>query len=519
MGIPAYFAYIAKNHTRIIKKLQYIKRVHNMLFDCNSIIYDVIRVLEKEKKEITEDIIFKLICKKVEQYVFLVKPTNVIYIAFDGVAPVAKLEQQRNRRQKSCFEQNVLREYGGQSGVDTTKITPGTEFMKKLSLKIISYFDNPEKFGVKQLIVSTSNEHGEGEHKLYEHIREHPEIYKEFYTIIYGLDADLIMLTINHLKYSKNMYLFRETPEFIKTIDKNLKPNELYIIDIYELANTITQEMNMNFGNDNINKLHDYIFITFMLGNDFIPHFPAINIRTNGIDYLMDAYAETLGSKSKTIIDDNKINWRNFRLFIEYLKNNENAYIQHEYKMKSRKRHYKTDTLEDIQFKFLNIPTIDRSLEFFIDPHEDGWQERYYKALFDIEITDDLKRQICINFLEALEWTFKYYTIGCCDWRWKYNYDYPPLLEDLFKYIPFFDTEFVEEKPFNPISDVVQLCYVLPNQSQKYLPIATQLKLKEKKEWYPDNFGFKWAFCKYFWEAHVDLPRIDIDELEQLVNV
>ena len=105
-----------------------------------------------------------------------------------------------------------------------------------------------------------------------------------------------------------------------------------------------------------------------MLGNDFIPHFPAISIRTNGIDYLMDAYAETLGSKSKTIIDNNKINWKHFRLFVEYLKNNERVYIQHEYKMKSKKRHYKTDTLQDIQFKFLNIPTIDRSLEFFIDP-------------------------------------------------------------------------------------------------------------------------------------------------------
>ena len=108
MGIPAYFAYIAKNHVKIIKKLHYLSKVNNLLFDCNSIIYDAIRELEKENKDLTEQMIFELICKKVEQYIYLVKPTNVIYIAFDGVAPVAKLEQQRTRRYKSSFEDRVI---------------------------------------------------------------------------------------------------------------------------------------------------------------------------------------------------------------------------------------------------------------------------------------------------------------------------------------------------------------------------------------------------------------------------
>ena len=52
MGIPAYFSYIAKNHTKIIKKLHYLSSVQNLLFDCNSIIYDAIRELENEKKQI-----------------------------------------------------------------------------------------------------------------------------------------------------------------------------------------------------------------------------------------------------------------------------------------------------------------------------------------------------------------------------------------------------------------------------------------------------------------------------------
>ena len=520
MGIPAYFAYIAKNHVKIIKKLYCLSKVDNLLFDCNSIIYDAIRELEKENKDLTEQMIFQLICKKVEQYIYLVKPTNVIYIAFDGVAPVAKLEQQRTRRYKSSFEEKLMQGYGKPPKMDTTQITPGTQFMKNLSNKITAYFNEASKFGVKQLIVSTSNEPGEGEHKLYQHIRDNPSIYKEFYTVIYGLDADLIMLTINHLRYSKNMFLFRETPEFIKTIDKNLKPNELYILDIYELSNAISNEMNLNIEDENINKLYDYIFITFLLGNDFIPHSPSINIRTNGIDYIMDAYANTLGSQSKTIVENNeKINWKNFRTFLEYLKNNEHAYIKHEYTIRNKKkRHYKLDTIEDIQYKFLNLPTIDRSIELYINPNEDYWQHRYYKALFDIEITEPLIKSICINFLEALEWTFKYYTKGCCDWRWKYKYDYPPLLEDLYKYIPCFDTEFVECKEKNPVSPYVQLSYVLPKESQQFLPKNILSKLQKKPEWYPEDYDFKWAFCKYFWESHVELPHIDIDKLEHLIQ-
>lgn len=520
MGIPAYFSYIAKNHTKIIKKLHYLSSVQNLLFDCNSIIYDAIRELENEKKQITEQVIYELICKKVEQYIFLVKPTNVIYIAFDGVAPVAKLEQQRTRRHKSCFEEDIMKKYGKEPKWNTTQITPGTEFMKNLSNKIHSYFDNPEKFGVKSLILSTSNEPGEGEHKLYQHIRENPEMYANDCTIVYGLDADLIMLTINHLRYGKKMFLFRETPEFIKTIDRNLKPNELYILDMYELSQTISNEMCINIEKQNSNKLFDYIFITFLLGNDFIPHFPAVNIRTNGIEYLMDAYADTMGSKNISIIEDNKkINWKHFRLFIEYLKNNEFGYIQHEYSLKSkRKRHFKTNNLEDIQYKFLNIPTIDRSVESFINPDEDGWQERYYKALFDVEITEAIKKQICINFLEALEWTFKYYTTGCCDWRWKYNYHYPPLLEDLYRYIPFFDTEFIECKEKNPVSPYVQLSYVLPKESHKFLPKNVLNKLEKVPEWYPDDYAFQWAFCKYFWEAHVELPHICVNKLEKLLE-
>jgi 5'-3' exonuclease len=113
----------------------------------------------------------------------------------------------------------------------------------------------------------------------------------------------------------------------------------------------------------------------------------------------------------------------------------------------------------------------------------------------------------------------KYYTSGCADWRWSYNYNYPPLLVDLIEHVPYFETEFVKLKPANPVAPLVQLCYVLPRASLELLPRDLHEKLlKKHSDWYESECDFIWAYCKYFWESHVLLPEIDIDELEEFIN-
>ena len=77
-----------------------------------------------------------------------------------------------------------------------------------------------------------------------------------------------------------------------------------------------------------------------------------------------------------------------------------------------------------------NIPIIERNDELYIDPLSDNWQYRYYRVLFDIDYDNkEHVKKICINYLESLEWTFKYYINSCPDWNWKYNYHYTPLFE------------------------------------------------------------------------------------------
>ena len=82
-------------------------------------------------------------------------------------------------------------------------------------------------------------------------------------------------------------------------------------------------------------------------------------------------------------------------------------------------------------------------------PVKEGWNYRYYKTLFECEPTPERVKQICMNYMEGLEWTFKYYRSSCPDWRWKYNYSYPPLLSDLLKHIPYFDTTFIKQNDRN----------------------------------------------------------------------
>lgn len=362
-------------------------------------------------------------------------------------------------------------------------------------------------------LLSSSKEPGEGEHKIFEFIRANPESHREQVTLVYGLDADLIMLALNHLHISNNIYLYRETPEFIQSVNSQLKPNEQYYVDIPYMSDCIARYMTASSAStaapDTSNTtnlcpvvkkhlVYDYIFMFFFMGNDFMPHFPSMNIRTTGPDTVMHAYNVTFQNtlnpehanrsfihrqqvSTSTGADTDaggtdgaappRIHWENVRAFVQCLAEVEHSRLIAEHALRDKRgrmfssgnqcervtagvagvagdnKHLHStgayDSVSDLLLAkcksatdMLHIPTKERGIEHYIAPQKQGWEQRYYAALFGEQITDRLCHAYCTNYLEGLEWTFQYYTRGCVDWRWRYNYAYAPLLEDLVRFVP-----------------------------------------------------------------------------------
>ena len=604
MGIPSYFAHVLKKYPHVIKRLSELPCIHNLYLDCNGMIYDVVRQMQytPENAAAYEAELLQRICDSIDACIAIMRPVSSVFIAFDGVAPVAKLNQQRERRYKSWYlgemeaqrrrDHNAIAQKGARKGGrveppkpawNTSAITPGTKFMNALHDKLAEHYDTSQcNLNGVSIIVSSSKEPGEGEHKLFEYIREHAAEHAGKNTVIYGLDADLIMLCMSHLHISRGIYLYRETPEFVKSINVTLDEKERYYMDIPEFADAILENLRFSAvafgpiplphrvappgkgavrkeplgvlgalvappGKGAVRKEPlgvwgalvapqlDYIFMCFMLGNDFMPHFPALNIRTTGIASLMDAYRATIGA-DETIIQTTSLNeyvihWPNYKKLVAHLAAQELTLIRKEHATRDRQaRHVRdSDTEDDVMHDVLMLPITQRDVERSIDPFHAGWERRYYATMCDIhEPTDAAKISLlCRNYLEGMEWTFRYYTRGCVDWKWSYANHYPPLLADLVQHIP--ETHdptnafsFLSVKPKEPIRDVVQLCYVLPKASHALLPPSVQRALMRSKlaSKYTDDGGhdFKWAYCKYFWECHTDLPALDLRELEAIVD-
>ena len=525
MGIPSYFSHIIKKYGNVIKKFIAKMRVDNLYLDSNSIIYDSLRSINIDDYEDTnafEQSLYEAVCAKIEEYIDVIQPTQRVFIAFDGIAPVAKLKQQKSRRYRSKFIEHVTREIEGTTSKswDSASITPGTSFMSGLDDYVSTHFNEYMKHNDIIIKYSGANEVGEGEHKLFDYIRTHKDYHSKTTTFIYGLDSDLIMLCLNHLHISKHIYLFRESPDFASSLNEEVESNVHCYLDINQLSDGILRELgvyNTHSTQNKKDKISDYIFISFMLGNDFMPHFPALNIRTNGIPILLETY-KNLIKPHQSICKNNSIQWKLFKKLMEELSKHEFMYIKNEYKLRNKweQRPLVMKTTEDKLKKFNELPFRCRDTEHFIDPYSHGWQHRYYKKLFHMEINNTYKKQICVNYLEGMEWTLKYYSDGCVNYRWCYNYDYPPLLEDLVKYVPTLDVEMIDTD-YSTISSTTQLAYVLPKQSLHLLPRPLQERLlRSYASYYSTNCRFEWSFCKYFWESHPIMKHFDIEELENI---
>lgn len=507
MGIPLYYKHLVSSNPEIINKVK-DKNINNLLFDLNCAIHPCCAGKTNENE------MFLSILEKINDCIELTGVKDIIYIAIDGPAPRMKMEQQRQRRLKSSQEKKLW---------DTNQITPGTPFMERLN-KFLT--DKLNTFQI-MTVFSDSNEPGEGEHKIMEFLDENVE--KDSISVVYGLDADLIMLSMIR---KHNIYLLRERTEY--NIE-NLNSEYIYL-DVQLLKNCVVENIKdtglkdiIQISDDKI--LRDYLFFSFLIGNDFITPSPCNLMRYGGNNHLEKVYADLqkdFFGMFYLIEDDHSINKNNFYKFIELLSIREKNIIDtslskrnhNERRNRNRFGKYleKVKSIEDIynysEEDFKNIhnernnyeefkrfsPSIFRENEDIIFKNNNYRKLYYTYSIYntcnidpsiDLYIKKDIT-QICQDYMKSIQWTLDYYFKECPSWTWYYKHNFAPLIIDLKEHITKNNIiTFEKDKPYTPAE---QLKIVLPNLEKNFMyPLSTPV------------YSF---FKHYMWECHAILPHL-----------
>jgi 5'-3' exoribonuclease 1 len=199
---------------------------------------------------------------------------------------------------------------------DSNCITPGTEFMEIVDKHLRWFIHKKMKedpvWRDLEVIYSGHGVPGEGEHKIIQHIRNarvQPNYQPNQRHCLYGQDADLIMLGL--ATHEPHFTLLREVVDFgggrsgigqRDTVMKQTKDARFQLLHLSVLREYIEVEFANNHKGEPLDRerlVDDFIFLTFLVGNDFLPHLPTLDIGENAFDVIFDIYrslqAESLG--------------------------------------------------------------------------------------------------------------------------------------------------------------------------------------------------------------------------------
>ena len=245
MGIPTYFRVITQQYADIIKTSR--PNICNHFFvDFNGLIHQAAySVLDNQQvsNEVTNKEIETSIIDKTWDYlktcINYADPKNVTYTCIDGVAPIAKMSQQRKRRYLTVLNNKLL---GIKPIWDRNAISPGTSFMINLEAYMSKQFREKGTNGSLNYF-SGSDEPGEGEHKLFTIINT---IRKDEVAVVYGLDADLIMLSL--MSHHPKIYLMREPQHVQKDLVNNNSQDIPFIyLDVHLLRISLLIELSQTY--------------------------------------------------------------------------------------------------------------------------------------------------------------------------------------------------------------------------------------------------------------------------------
>lgn len=552
MGIPWYFYNIYKKYNtendltideQLISKLE----IDYLFLDYNSMIHPCsqqeLNTNESlDETNVEENIILN--CLNYTRYIISVIKPKHLYIMIDGVAPRAKINQQRERRFKSHFFKSLISNSTNENTSEnpkrldwnSNKITPGTLFMDKLISRLQTFKLQMENDNLK-IVISDSNHCGEGEHKMMKIISNNFENLLDKKICIYGLDADLIMLSLIN-KFSDNIILLRDNTF-------NTKLNEckrIYTyLNIHKLKKYICKDLrseNINLTEiriSDLNLIYDYIFLCFLMGNDFLEHIPSLLIKEGGINVILKCYNLVIGKHKSNLINLKELNNKNWNRCINLdmlkdifynLSKSENYFFKNIYSA------YKTNKVVYQDVYDLNAININENSNVYfytedkIKYNEDGYKTRYYKY-YNIDNIDDA----CEKYLTGLYWILGYYNNHNHEnWSWYYPYHGVPFVSDLYTYLCKTNNKYtIDLQKSKPNSNLEQLFLVLPKESlleiikEKDITIYNKLlrifntESKMLNEYYPNKIYLDVINKSYLWQSKVFLKNINSDIFKNII--
>ncbi len=521
MGIPSYYRKLA----RTVKGL-YCERpqLDWLLMDYNCLIYQVLRNMPPYTGVIGGEDWERNFINEVINYTGSVMSTaNVaesrVYIAIDGVVPLAKMRQQRMRRFRSIVLAKEEEAAGLRNGKswDTNAITPGTAFMRSLADALRCAFPSAT--------ISDTEELGEGEHKVMSFMRGLPSRQN---VAIYGLDGDLFVLgLLNNQMFCSGMTIYFLREEEVKGSDET----ELVWLSLNTLKGALLGEKDATI--DGQTWLLEYALAMTILGNDFVPNGLGLRIKEDGHERLLE-YLRRLHGQGLRLLENGELSDQGWSRIFEWLARDEQKAV---YVAVKRKMEAKPSKIGSSAADAARAKMNDRPLEW--TAANDGqlfyqgttklrrdWMRVYCNvalmapAGLEAHYLEDSAKQ----YLMAISWVFQYYCKDCMavDYDWVYNYPIAPLFAAVSGLLKARGGQVFEDMPAPnglPPKAVEQLALVLPKESYWLIPKCKEREFLLKgahyfpSEWHYYSFG-----KRHFWECEAEIPIPTIKMLRSVLQ-
>ena len=472
MGIPFYFKKLTSEFSDIVAPELPAHKCNRLFLDFNCGIHFCVGQIREEqhaKKNMLshsafESLLIKKCCDLIKDLVRCAVPTDLLYVSIDGVPPMAKIAQQRKRRYFSDWRRTQLLRRLEHSNPEQLRqlkhewnsncITPGTNFMERL-MKSLDLFCREFEYVHKiKVVFSPFQEYGEGEHKICHYIRQH-DCQEDCVDVIYGLDADMILLGMLS-KNSMNTFLMRE-PVFYKShTTSGETPIRYLFMDIKRTMTCVCDQWCsfLNLGespppsaiNERSFIVKCYVVLTFLLGNDFLPHLSHLRLRDNGLETLLNAYRQTherCGGTHIILPDKDDLNLPFLLNLFEILsipedvefRNAEETYFART--PPNIKSMLPSKSRDDFKFEGKKLdfyPSFHKFTHRLFTDNMQGWRTNYYYHLFDKDPHSNIVTKACTSYLQGIVWCCDYYFKQQTNWAWFYKYNYSPTILDLYNY-------------------------------------------------------------------------------------